>query len=566
MFKFFKKKKPSAETPIDANQPNLQAPETAGEAPPPQVLDAQTTSAPETADAAQAAAQAAAIEAAQNTSQEPSRPTSRQASTETPDAAPANQPEATAERPDEKAETAKGGWLRLFKRKTEAALESPAVPADDVPAGEDSTARIPTEVQTQVTAQAQAQVQVQTAEGDASRADEPPADGPLRGARTDAGPASDLAAEPATAQAGALDKAGKTKAGKTKKESEKAAAEETTKATSAAAAAGAPDQETDPEAPASQLGEPAEAKKGWFGRLRQKLASTREMLAGRLEKVLSSVREIDEDVLDELEEILITSDLGVKTSQDVLRKIRGQVAKKELKDSAALKKAIKARIAEMIELPAAKPPVRTKPWVLLVIGVNGVGKTTTIAKLAQLHRLEGRKVLLAAGDTFRAAAVEQLTIWGQRLGCDVVSQPTGADASAVVFDALTAAQARGADVVIVDTAGRLHTKANLMDELKKIKRVAGKALPGAPHETILVIDANTGQNAARQAQIFNEAVGVDSLIVTKLDGTSKGGVIVSIIYEQRLPVTFVGLGETFSDLKPFDAADFVEAVLGPEVK
>jgi fused signal recognition particle receptor len=322
-----------------------------------------------------------------------------------------------------------------------------------------------------------------------------------------------------------------------------------------------PQVEGDQQAPETEAA--PEAKASWLGRLKQKLSSTREMLAGRLERALSAVRSIDDDVLDELEEIMITSDLGVKTTNDILNKIRGQVAKKELKDAVALKEAIRARIEEMVSLPLPTPKVGT-PYVQLVIGVNGVGKTTTIAKLGHMHQNNGKKVLLAAGDTFRAAAVEQLTIWANRIKADIVSQPTGADPSAVVFDSLTAAKARGIDNVIIDTAGRLHTKVNLMDELKKIKRVADKALPGAPHETILVLDANTGQNAANQAQIFNEAIGVDSLIVTKLDGTSKGGVIVSIINEHKIPVKYIGIGENFEDLRLFDAQAFVEAIMGPK--
>jgi fused signal recognition particle receptor len=323
-----------------------------------------------------------------------------------------------------------------------------------------------------------------------------------------------------------------------------------------------PSGETPPGDALDEKGEIHERKVGWFGRLKQKLASTRDKLAGRLETVLSATRTIDDDVLDELEEILITSDLGVKTSSDILSKIRGQVARKELNDVEALKASIRTRISEMV-MAQAKPPVDAKPFVTLVVGVNGVGKTTTIAKLARIHQNEGRKVILAAGDTFRAAAVEQLSIWAQRLGVPIISQPTGADASAVVFDALTAAKARGADVVLIDTAGRLHTKTNLMDELKKIRRVAAKAIDGAPHETILVLDANTGQNAASQAKIFNESIGVDSLIVTKLDGTSKGGVIVSIINEEKLPIKYIGIGETLEDLRPFEPEAFVEAIMGP---
>lgn len=302
-------------------------------------------------------------------------------------------------------------------------------------------------------------------------------------------------------------------------------------------------------------------RQGLFARFKERLSATRNRLAGRIETLLSSVRAIDDELLDELEELLITADLGAKTTDDLLFKIRGQVAKKELSDAEALKEALKKRIREMVELPVPPRP-QASPMVIMVVGINGVGKTTTIAKLARrLKEDEGQKVLLAAGDTFRSAAVEQLGIWAERLGVDIVSQPTGADASAVVFDALTAAQARKADVVIIDTAGRLHTKVNLMDELKKIKRVAGKAMPGAPHHTILVLDGNTGQNAMRQAHTFHEAVGVDSIVVTKLDGTAKGGVIVSITNELKIPIAFVGLGESFEDLQPFNAQAFTEAII-----
>ena len=304
-----------------------------------------------------------------------------------------------------------------------------------------------------------------------------------------------------------------------------------------------------------------QASQGLFSRFKEKLSATRNQLAGRIESLLSSVRSIDDDLLDELEELLITSDLGIKTTEDLLYKIRGQVASKELSDVNALKLALKKRIREMVDLPHPPRP-KVKPLVIMVVGINGVGKTTTIAKLARRFKEEeGQKVLLAAGDTFRSAAVDQLIIWSERLGVDIISQPTGADASAVVFDALTAAQARGSDVVIIDTAGRLHTKVNLMDELKKIKRVGNKALPGAPHHTILVLDGNTGQNAQRQAQTFHEAVGIDSIIVTKLDGTAKGGVIVSISNELKIPISFVGLGESFEDLQPFDPEAFTDAIL-----
>ncbi|MDR2934873.1 MAG: signal recognition particle-docking protein FtsY [Candidatus Adiutrix sp.] len=302
---------------------------------------------------------------------------------------------------------------------------------------------------------------------------------------------------------------------------------------------------------------------GFLARFRDRLAATRDRLAGRLEALLSRSRSIDDALLDELEEILITADIGVRTTGDLLSKIRLQAAKKELADPAALKAALKARLIEMLDRPAPDPPWEAKPVVFLVAGINGVGKTTTIAKLARRFQAGGLSVLLAAGDTFRAAAVEQLTVWAERLGADLVAQPTGADPSAVVFDALTAARARGADVVLIDTAGRLHTKVNLMDELKKIKRTAAKALPGAPHHTILVLDGNTGQNAVRQAQTFHEAVGVDSAVITKLDGTAKGGVVVSIAHELKIPIAFIGLGEALDDLQPFDPRAFAEAVLNP---
>lgn len=301
-------------------------------------------------------------------------------------------------------------------------------------------------------------------------------------------------------------------------------------------------------------------EKGFFSRFQEKLSATRERLAGRLETLLSSVRSIDDELLNELEEILITADIGIKTTDDLLFKIRGQVAKKELKDAEALKEALRCRLQEMVDLPEPILDWSRQPLVFLVVGINGVGKTTTIAKLTRHFTTGGKSVLLAAGDTFRSAAVEQLAVWAERLGADLVSQPTGADPSAVVFDALIAAQARGIDVVIIDTAGRLHTKVPLMDELKKIKRSAAKALPGAPHHTILVLDGNTGQNALRQTQTFHEAVGVDSVIITKLDGTSKGGVLVSIAHEMKIPITFVGLGESFEDLQPFDPRAFTEAI------
>ncbi|MDR2352061.1 MAG: signal recognition particle-docking protein FtsY [Deltaproteobacteria bacterium] len=302
--------------------------------------------------------------------------------------------------------------------------------------------------------------------------------------------------------------------------------------------------------------------KGFFGRLKEKLFKTREIIADRVDQIIAKTRSIDNQVLEELEEILYTSDLGVKTTTTILAKIKNRVARKELKDSVALKISLRDTIVEMMNVKEKDLVPENPPRVILVVGVNGVGKTTTIAKLARTFSDHGQKVLLAAGDTFRAAAVDQLKIWAGRIGADFVAQPTGSDAAAVVFDAITAAKARGVDVVLIDTAGRLHTKSNLMDELKKIKRVANKALPGCPHETILILDANTGQNALRQAQTFNEAIGVDSLIVTKLDGTSKGGIVPTITHELKIPVIFIGIGEKHEDLKPFDSRAYANAIMG----
>ncbi|MDR2612934.1 MAG: signal recognition particle-docking protein FtsY [Deltaproteobacteria bacterium] len=310
---------------------------------------------------------------------------------------------------------------------------------------------------------------------------------------------------------------------------------------------------------------PSPARKGWFARLKSRLSSTRDVIAGRIETVIGSRRAIDDEVLEELEEILYTADLGPSTTAALLTKVKARVAKNELADAEALKTALRDALVALMDVPQADLVPERPPRVLLVVGVNGVGKTTTIAKLARTFTERGQKVMLAAGDTFRAAAVEQLGVWAERLGCGFVSQPTGADAASVVFDALSSAKAKGSDVVIIDTAGRLHTKANLMDELKKIKRVAAKAVPGAPHETILILDAHTGRNAAQQAKIFHSEIGVDSLIVTKLDGTSKGGMVVSVIHEHKIPVIFIGIGEGYEDLRPFDPEAYANALMGMDL-
>jgi len=302
-----------------------------------------------------------------------------------------------------------------------------------------------------------------------------------------------------------------------------------------------------------------EPKQGLWGRLGARLKKTRERIGGSIDRITLG-KKIDDDLLDELEEVLVTADLGVQTSLKLIEDLRGQVARKELSDAEALKKALAAGIAEVLAGVAELPSRDNDPHVIMVVGVNGVGKTTTIGKLAHCFKDEGRSVLLAAGDTFRAAASEQLTLWADKVGCDVVGGQEGADPSAVAFDAVEAAQSRGRDLVIVDTAGRLHTKVNLMEELKKIHRVLGKMLDGAPHEVFLVLDATTGQNALQQAKLFNQAVPLTGLVLTKLDGTAKGGVVVAIAGELGLPICFVGLGEGMEDLKPFDAQEFAEAI------
>ncbi|MBW2064734.1 MAG: signal recognition particle-docking protein FtsY [Deltaproteobacteria bacterium] len=303
-------------------------------------------------------------------------------------------------------------------------------------------------------------------------------------------------------------------------------------------------------------------KKGLFERLKDGLRKTRSGLTSRLDNLLLGKKEINEDLLEELEEILFTSDLGVATTQELLDMLHQGVRKKELDDPRKLKQALKDYMRSFLEVEE-KPhalPGEKEPNVIMVIGVNGVGKTTTIGKAAHILKEEGEKVMLVAADTFRAAAIEQLDIWGKRVGAEVIKQASGADPSAVVFDAITAAMSRNVDVVLIDTAGRLHTKTNLMDELRKISRVAGKRLPGAPHEVWLVLDATTGQNAISQAEMFNEALGVTDIILTKLDGTAKGGIVVGIAHQLRIPIRYIGIGEKLDDLRPFDASEFVEAI------
>jgi fused signal recognition particle receptor len=311
------------------------------------------------------------------------------------------------------------------------------------------------------------------------------------------------------------------------------------------------------------LEEALEPGKGLFRRLRERLSRTRETLAGGLDRLFAGRQVVDAALLEELEELLITADLGVETSLYLIRALQEKVKRRELGEVARLKAALQEEMVALLQGPP--PPEKTShPWVVLLVGVNGVGKTTTIAKLAHQDRLRGLTPLLIAGDTFRAAAVEQLEIWGERVGAAVIKQKTGADPAAVVFDGLAAAQARGVDTVYIDTAGRLHTKVNLMEELKKVHRTAGKKLPGAPHEVLLILDATTGQNALSQARLFHEAVGITGIILTKLDGTAKGGVALAVAHETGIPLRFIGVGEGLEDLRPFDAEAFVAAILGEE--
>jgi fused signal recognition particle receptor len=300
---------------------------------------------------------------------------------------------------------------------------------------------------------------------------------------------------------------------------------------------------------------------GFFERLKQGLQRTTEGLVGRIDTLVLGKKEIDADTLEELEEILITSDIGVKTTVELIRTLEKRLGRNELKDGEALRAALKEEILGRLEAHhSALDMSGQHPFVLLVIGVNGVGKTTTIGKLASRFSAGGSKVLLAAADTFRAAAAEQLESWGQRSGVDVIRHKEGADPSAVVFDACKAAVARQVDILIVDTAGRLHTKVNLMEEMKKIRRVIDREIPGAPHETLLVLDAATGQNAVSQARLFKETAGVTGLALTKLDGTAKGGIVVAVSHEFALPVRYIGVGESIDDLRDFDPREFTDAL------
>jgi len=305
-----------------------------------------------------------------------------------------------------------------------------------------------------------------------------------------------------------------------------------------------------------------EEKPGFFDRMKEAVTRTRENLASRLEDVVSIGKEIDRTTLDDLEAILIGADLGMVTTQQVLGNLREKADRKQIKDVEELKRLLKEELLGILNATDKRPVAKVNgtPEVILVVGVNGAGKTTTIGKLAQNFRSDGKTVLLCAADTFRAAAIEQLEIWGQRTGTEVIRTGPGGDPSAVLFDALQAASARKMDYVIVDTAGRLHTKTSLMAELEKMRRTAQRVIPGSPHETLLVMDGTTGQNGLQQARQFTQSAGVTGIVLTKLDGTAKGGVVVAISRELGLPVRFVGVGEKAGDLLPFDAKEFVDSL------
>ncbi len=308
---------------------------------------------------------------------------------------------------------------------------------------------------------------------------------------------------------------------------------------------------------------PIDDKKGWFSRLKSGLGKTRSNFTAGLADLVLGKKEIDDDLLEELETQLLMADVGVEATQQIIHSLTEQVSRKELGDSDALYGALKQELRKLLgdSRPLQIDNTQHRPYVILMVGINGAGKTTTIGKLAKRLQLEGRSVMLAAGDTFRAAAVEQLQEWGRRNEIPVIAQQSGADSASVIYDAVEAAKSRGVDVLIADTAGRLHTQLNLMEELKKVKRVMGKLDSTAPHEVMLVVDGGTGQNALQQAEQFDKTVGLTGITVSKLDGTAKGGVVFAIAKKFGFPIRFIGVGEGIDDLREFDADDYVNALL-----
>jgi len=305
-------------------------------------------------------------------------------------------------------------------------------------------------------------------------------------------------------------------------------------------------------------------KPGLFGRLKERLSRSSTKLTEGFASLVLGKKTIDDDLLEELETQLLTADLGIDATQTIIADLTQRVARKQLGDAESLFSALREDMIELLE-PSSIPlviPESNSPFVILMIGINGVGKTTTIGKLAKQFQQQGKSVMLAAGDTFRAAAVEQLQVWGERNDIPVISQHSGADSASVIYDALQSAKARNIDILIADTAGRLHTQSNLMEELKKIKRVMSKLDDSAPHEVMIVLDAGTGQNALSQVVQFNESVGITGITLSKLDGTAKGGIIFAIAKKTGLPIRYIGVGETIDDLRPFHAEEFVDALLG----
>ena len=303
--------------------------------------------------------------------------------------------------------------------------------------------------------------------------------------------------------------------------------------------------------------------RGFFEKLKAGLSKTHQGFVEKIDQLFLGKKSIDQDLLDELEGLLFSADLGVKTSSQLIEGVQKGLKRGELQEPQKVKEFIKQEILRILkagENPLTIDFSQTKPYVFMVVGVNGVGKTTTIAKIAHQYSSQGKKVLIGAADTFRAAAVEQLEVWAERVGADLIKQSKGSDPSAVAFDAVHAAKARNMDLIFIDTAGRLHTKVNLMEELKKVKRIIARECAGAPHEVLLVLDATTGQNAISQAKLFNEAIGVTGIALTKLDGTAKGGIIAGITEELKIPMRYVGVGEGMDDLREFNASEFVQAL------
>ncbi len=299
---------------------------------------------------------------------------------------------------------------------------------------------------------------------------------------------------------------------------------------------------------------------GFFDRLKEGLSKTRKGITEKIDQVLVSFGKVDDELFDELEEVLITADLGMDTAIRVIDGVKKKVKEQKIIDPLKIKELIKESLVDILGKETEKLDIEPSPAVIMVIGVNGVGKTTSIGKIANMLKKDGKKVILAAADTFRAAAIDQLEIWSKRVDVELIKQDEGSDPAAVIYDAIQAARARKADVLICDTAGRLHTKKNLMEELRKVSKIIDRELPGARRENLLVLDATTGQNAVSQAKTFSEVTDISGIVLTKLDGTAKGGIIVSIKSELDLPVKLIGVGEQIDDLQPFNARDFVEAL------